>query len=42
LLYEDVRQADAPDNVLLEFLQSTYEAGAKLAQWDRTALEKTP
>jgi hypothetical protein len=40
LLYEDVRQAAAPDDVLLEFFQSTYEAGAKLAQWDRTALER--
>jgi hypothetical protein len=37
LLYEDVRQAEAPDDVLLEFLQSTYEAGATLAHWDRTA-----
>ena len=40
LLYEDVRQAAAPDDMLLEFLQSTYEAGAKLAQWDRAALER--
>src|SRR5215813_5714022 len=39
LLYEDVRQAATPDDVLLEFLQSTYEAGATLAQWDRAALE---
>jgi hypothetical protein len=41
LLYEDVRQADAPDEVLLEFLHSTYEAGAKLAHWDRATLERT-
>jgi len=40
LLYEDVRQAAAPDDVLLEFLQSTYEAGATLAHWDRAALER--
>jgi len=40
LLYEDVRQAAAPDDVLLEFFQSTYEAGATLAHWDRTALER--
>jgi hypothetical protein len=40
LLYEDVRQAATPDDVLLEFLQSTYEAGATLAQWDRAALER--
>ena len=42
LLYEDVRQAAAPDDVVLEFLQSTYEAGATLAHWDCAALERTP
>jgi hypothetical protein len=40
LRYEDVRSADAPEQVLLEFLQSTYEAGATLAQWDRETLER--
>ena len=40
LRYEDVRSADAPEKVLWEFLQSTYEAGATLAQWDREALER--
>jgi hypothetical protein len=40
LLYEDVRQAATPDDVLLEFLHSTYEAGATLAHWDRAALER--
>jgi hypothetical protein len=40
LRYEDVRSADAPERVLLEFLQSTYEAGATLAQWDRESLER--
>ncbi|MCI0389285.1 MAG: DUF5996 family protein [Acidobacteria bacterium] len=40
LLYDDLRQADSPDEMLLEFLQSTYEAGAKLANWDRAALER--
>jgi hypothetical protein len=40
LRYEDVRSADAPEQVLLEFLQSTYEAGANLAHWDREALER--
>ena len=40
LLYEDVRQAEAPDDVLLEFLHSTYAAGATLAHWDRAALER--
>lgn len=40
LPYDDVRQADSPDEVLLAFLQSTYEAAADLAQWDRAALER--
>jgi hypothetical protein len=39
LPYERVRTADRPDEVLLQFLQSTYEAGANLAGWDRAALE---
>jgi len=42
LRYEDVRSADAPEQVLLEFLQSTYEVGAQLSQWDREALERNP
>jgi hypothetical protein len=41
LLYEDVRQADSPDETLMDFLQSTYEAGANLAKWDRPSLERT-
>jgi Family of unknown function (DUF5996) len=40
LPYDIVRQADAPDETLLEFLQSTYEAAAMLARWDRSALER--
>ena len=40
LHYDDVRRADVPEQVLLEFLQSTYEAGAQLLQWDREALER--
>jgi hypothetical protein len=39
LMYGDVRRADAPDRTLMDFLQSTYEAGATLAGWDRDALE---
>jgi hypothetical protein len=39
-LYEDVRTAEDPDESLMEFLQSTYEAGANLAKWDRAALER--
>ena len=40
LPYEDVRQADAPDEALLAFAQSTYEAAAQLGQWDRARLER--
>jgi hypothetical protein len=39
LMYEDVRKAESPTASLLEFCQSTYEAGANLAKWDRDALE---
>jgi len=40
LPYEAVRQAAAPDDLLLEFLQSTYQAAADLGRWDRAALER--
>lgn len=40
LYYDDVRQAASPESDLMDFLQSTYEAGARLALWDRTELEK--
>jgi len=40
LMYDEVRRADAPERVLLEFLQSTYEAGAELGRWDRAAFER--
>ncbi|MFN2507946.1 MAG: DUF5996 family protein [Chthoniobacterales bacterium] len=39
LPYDHVRTADSPDEVLLAFLQSTYEAAATLGNWDRDALE---
>jgi hypothetical protein len=39
LMYDDVRNADSPKNALLEFLQSTYEAGAIIGNWDRASLE---
>jgi hypothetical protein len=42
LPYESVRTAADPDAVLLEFLQSTYEAAATAANWDRAALERSP
>ena len=40
LPYDAVRAAASPRAALLEFLQSTYEAGATLARWDRAALER--
>jgi hypothetical protein len=40
LMYEDVRKAESPTAALLEFCQSTYEAGAILGNWDREALER--
>ena len=40
LLYENVRSASSPEQALLAFFQSTYEAGATLGQWDREALER--
>jgi Family of unknown function (DUF5996) len=40
LLYEDVRSASSPEQELLAFFQSSYEAGTTLAQWDREALER--
>jgi len=40
LPYDVVREAANPDATLLEFLQSTYEAAAGLARWDRAALEQ--
>ena len=39
LPYEAVRSAADPDSVLTAFLQSSYEAAADLAGWDRAALE---
>jgi hypothetical protein len=38
--YDAVRTADSPDDMLLQFLESTYEAAATLAGWDRAALER--
>jgi hypothetical protein len=40
LPYDDVRAAASPRTMLLDFMQSTYEAGATLAGWDRKALER--
>lgn len=41
LPYEQVRTADDPDHVLLEFLQLSYEAAAVHAGWNRTELERS-
>ena len=40
LPYSAVRSASDPDEVLLQFFQSTYDAAADLARWDRVALER--
>jgi hypothetical protein len=40
LPYDEVRTAGSPDAVLLEFLESTYQAAADLGRWDRPALER--
>jgi len=40
LPYEAVRNSPSPETALMDFLQSTYEAGANLAKWDRKALER--
>ena len=40
LMYDDVRRADQPDVALLDFLDSTYDAAADLAGWDRIALDR--
>jgi hypothetical protein len=38
--YEDARNTPSPDHAILDFCQSAYEAGAKLAHWDRASLER--
>jgi hypothetical protein len=40
LMYDDVRQSVNPEQALLEFLQTTYEAGANLGGWPRKELER--
>ena len=41
LAYDIVRQSESPDDTLLDFLQTTYEAAANLAKWDRISLERS-
>lgn len=40
LPYDAVRQADAPDDMILRFINSTYDRAADLAHWDRKALDR--
>lgn len=40
LLYDDLRNSKEAAETLMQFLQSTYEAGARLAKWDRASLER--
>ena len=40
LLYDDVRKSESPEKALMDFCQTTYDAGADLAGWDRAALER--
>ncbi|WP_444920309.1 DUF5996 family protein [Microbulbifer sp. CnH-101-G] len=40
LPYAEVRRSISPDETLMTFLQSTYEAAANTGEWDRAALEK--
>ena len=40
LPYSELRRASSPDALLIDFLQTTYEAAANLAQWDRASLER--
>ena len=40
LPYDEVRKAASPDDLLLAFLESTYEAAAELGKWDREELER--
>jgi hypothetical protein len=41
LPYEAVRRAGDPDRVLREFIDSTYTGAARVAGWDREALERS-
>jgi len=40
LPYEAVRTSSSPEDAIRAFVESTYDAAATLANWDRTALEK--
>jgi Family of unknown function (DUF5996) len=40
LPYDAVRNAPSPEQMIRDFVASTYEAGSRLALWDRAALER--
>ncbi|MDP9186886.1 MAG: DUF5996 family protein [Verrucomicrobiota bacterium] len=40
LLYDAVRTSKSPDDAILDFAQSTYDAASTLGDWDRAALEE--
>jgi hypothetical protein len=40
LPYDVVREATSPDDALLAFLETTYQATAELGHWDRSRLER--
>ena len=42
LPYEAARSAPSPDDAVLDFYQSVYDAAADLARWDRAALDRPP
>jgi hypothetical protein len=42
LPYTEVQATADPESMLMEFLQSSYEAAADLARWDRQTLEREP
>ncbi len=42
LMYDDMRQAESPREAVLEFLESTYQAGARRAGWDTEAFTPLP
>ena len=39
LMYDDVRKAEKPKEMILDFLESAYETGAKTANWDATGFK---
>jgi hypothetical protein len=41
LFYDAVRRSPDPDRAVLDFFNSTYEAAAEAAGWDRAALERS-